>query len=349
MAPASLKTLQDFIQSAYAKTWDSREPNLDAMEALYDRMQAGDQNAIVLAFALAKIHDDLGELDSSFAYLEKANRWHKHGKTDTIADAHQTVAAVKALFSSQSVTALDKPLSRQPLFILGMPRSGTTLVEQILASHPQVFGGGELQLMGQWCYGYVKLYLQHGDHAPLNNYLTQLWSHYDSGLQKLTDLNVVTDKMPVNFLWLGFIRAAFPEAKIIHTRRDPMATCWSIYKTPFAGTSNGYACDLAEIGEFYCLYRDLMAFWDERDDGTIYHLDYEKLTREQEAETRHLLDYCQLPWDPSCLDFHNNPRTVRTASAQQVRRPMYQGSSSAWRRYDSYLDPLKRALARLPD
>lgn len=349
MPPASLQQLQDFVESAYATTWDSRDAILDEMEALYEQSDPADKNTIVLAFALAKIHDDLGNTDAGFAYLKAANKCHRQGKTDTIEDARQTVAAVKALFSSQSVAPLHKTNSQHPIFIVGLPRSGTTLVEQILASHRQVFGGGELKLMGQWCFGYLKLYAQYGDNAPLTNYLEQLWSHYVAGLNNLTSQTRITDKMPVNFLWLGFIRAAFPDARIVHTRRDPMATCWSMYKTPFAGTSNGYACDLQDIGEFYCLYADLMEFWEAQHGTVIYNLDYETLTREQEQQTRQLLDYCELDWDPACLEFHNNSRTVHTASAHQVTRPMYQGSSDAWRKYDAHLEPLKNALARQKD
>lgn len=178
----------------------------------------------------------------------------------------------------------------------------------------------------------------------LDKAMPELFQHYQQGIAQSGGEPFITDKMPVNFLWLGFIFAAFTDARIVHVRRDLMATCWSNFKTPFAGSSNAWACDLADIGEFYTLYRQLMSFWAERFEHNIYHFDYEQLTRQQEEQTRQLLDYCGLPWDPACLDFHNNPRTLHTASRAQIKRPMYQGSSQAWRAYEHYLQPLIDSL-----
>ena len=150
--------------------------------------------------------------------------------------------------------------------------------------------------------------------------------------------------MPVNFLWLGFILSAFPDAKIVHTMRSPMATCWSIYKSPFAGTSNGYSCSQEETAEFYNLYAGLMDFWRGAFPGKIVDLHYEALTANQSEETRKLLSYCGLDWDPACLEFHKNKRRVETMSWAQVQRPMYQGSSEEWRRFEEYLLPMKSIL-----
>ena len=279
-----------------------------------------------------------------FNLLLEGNRNHKAGKTDTIQDARFTANAVQQIFTSQSVTPLKPVADCRLLFIVGLPRSGTTLVEQILASHSEVYGGGELKLMGQWCFGFLKLFQEYGDSARLDNYLPQLQEHYLKGVAELTSKPFVTDKMPVNFFWIGFMLSAFPNARIIHTVRDPMAVCWSIFKTPFAGTSNGYACDLQDIGEFYNLYRALMKFWYTRHPGEIYDLNYEKLTEHQEQETASLLEYCELDWEEACLEFYKNPRKVTTVSRLQVRKPMYQGSSDAWIRYRSHLQPLMKLL-----
>ncbi len=343
LSPAQ-QFLQDFSRKAQSETWTSFDPLLDKMSALLKKLNPASQEAIVLAFSLAKIYDDLGDIDQSFALLSQYNRHHKQIKTDTIADARATVATVRQLFEAQSPAPLSQRPSPRPIFILGMPRSGTSLVEQILASHSQVHGGGELKFLGQWSYGFIKLFRSNPAGIKLDDYLPELFSHYQQGIASLGDSPFLTDKMPVNFLWLGFIKAAFPDARIIHTQRDPMATCWSIYKTAFAGSSNGYSCDLADIGEFYCLYQELMAFWQQSYEQPFYCLDYERLTENQESQTRQLLDYCQLPWDPACLDFHRNSRPVKTVSWAQVKRPMYQGSSQAWRRYEKYLGPLKTSL-----
>jgi hypothetical protein len=348
IAPMSLTRVKEqisaFSELAEYKTWSARDEELESMERLYDDIDHTSREGIVLCFTLAKIYHDLDDVDKSFSMLVEGNRHHKVGKTDTIEDARATIHAVRKLFSSQSVKRLATVENRKLIFIVGMPRSGTTLVEQILSSHSHIYGGGELKLIGQWCFGFVKLYRQHGDAALLDNYLQQLREHYLQGLEALTDKPGVTDKMPVNFLWIGFILSAFPGAKVIHTVRDPMAVCWSIFKTPFAGTSNGYACDLEDIGEFYTLYRDLMNFWHDRFPGEIYDLNYERLTERQREETTRLLEYCDLPWEDACMEFHNNPREVTTVSANQVRKPMYQGSSEVWKPYERYLQPLMKTL-----
>ena len=156
--------------------------------------------------------------------------------------------------------------------------------------------------------------------------------------------NFITDKMPSNFMFLGLILSAIPSAKIVHLRRSPMAICWSIFKHNFSGEGNGYGYDLDELAEYYLLYHDLMEFWQTRFPGMIYQLDYEALTENQEIETRRLLDFCGLDWEQSCLDFHASKRDVQTASQVQVRKKMYQGSSSAWMKYEQQLQPLVAKL-----
>lgn len=337
------QSISDFSDLAESERWTSRNELLIEMEALYSRIGPASREGIVLCFALAKIYDDLGEIDKSFALLCEGNEQHKKGKTDTIDDARTTISTVRKIFSGQPISPLQVTSDNQPIFIVGMPRSGTSLVEQILASHAEVFGGGELPLMGQWCFGYVKLFRDRPD-LKLQNQLPELQAHYLKGLKTLTTKKYVTDKMPVNFLWLGFILSAFPNAKIVHTMRSPMATCWSIYKSPFAGTSNGYSCSQEGVAEFYNLYADLMNFWRSVFPGQIYDLNYEQLTINQLEETQKLLSYCGLDWDPNCLEFHKNRRKVDTMSAAQVQLPMYQGSSEAWKRFEKHLSPMLAML-----
>jgi hypothetical protein len=253
--------------------------------------------------------------------LSEGNRLKKAERGYSIDKEKRLFDAIKKL----SYSAVEP--SRRLIFIVGMPRSGTSLVEQILASHSTVHAAGELTAMAVLC-------LSGKDPRGVR----------DGYLKGIPDAAVVTDKMPANFMWIGVILSAFPDAKIVHTSRDPMATCWSIYKTSFTGSGNRFAHDLQDIAKFYKLYRDLMAFWRERFPGKIHDLNYEELTVNQEPETRALLDYCELPWEDACLRFHENPRPVRTASSAQVRKPMYQGSSRDWKRYEKHLTPLKEAL-----
>jgi hypothetical protein len=154
--------------------------------------------------------------------------------------------------------------------------------------------------------------------------------------------NIIVDKMPLNFRYIGFILSAFPEAKIIHMKRDPMATCWSIYKYFFNG--NAYSYDQEDLARYYLLYKDLMTFWSKKFPNKVYDICYEDLTTNQEKETRKLLKYCDLEWDENCLNFHTNHRAVKTTSALQVRQKIYQGSSEAWKKYEAYLQPLIKGL-----
>jgi hypothetical protein len=156
---------------------------------------------------------------------------------------------------------------------------------------------------------------------------------------------VITDKFLLNFLYIGFILTALPEAKIVHMKRDARATCWSNYNCFLLGEENGFSHNIDDLTGFYGLYTDLMDFWHQLFPGKIYDLCYEDLTVNQEEETRKLLQYCELDWDESCLSFHKNKRAVATASVLQVRKKMYQGSSEAWKKHEAYLKPLIKALS----
>jgi hypothetical protein len=154
----------------------------------------------------------------------------------------------------------------------------------------------------------------------------------------------ITDKMPLNFQWIGFILKAIPEAKIIHTRRNPMAVCWSNYKTHFPAIGLAFSNNQKDIADYYHLYDDLMAFWRSQFPDCIYEIDYEALTSDQETETRKLANYLGLPWQDALLNFHLNSRTVTTASSLQVRKPIYTGSSDEWKKYAHWLQPMIQNL-----
>ena len=222
-------------------------------------------------------------------------------------------------------------------------RSGTSLVEQILSTHSEVYGAGELEDMGK-IIGPQLSSCSDGS-LKFENFIRGIHEDYYAVLRELNvSEKIVIDKMPINFLWIGFIISAFPNAKIVHLSRDPVATCWSIYKNYFSGSGNGYAYDMNDLAAYYKLYIDLMVFWKERYSDRIYDLHYESLTENQEQETRKLLDYCGLKWEERCLDFHKTKREVKTVSAIQVRKKMYKGSSEVWKRYKKHLTPLINGL-----
>jgi hypothetical protein len=221
-----------------------------------------------------------------------------------------------------------------PVFILGMPRSGTSLLEQIITSNSKVTGAGELEYISQ--YGFN---LAVGNEVINKTSISNFRKAYQSELFRLSDgKDVVTDKMPQNFRFIPLICAAFPEAKIVHVRRDSAATCWSNYKQYFVTKGLGYCHDLSDVTTYFQLYENLMKYWQSQYGDRIYNLDYEKLTIDQENETREVIQYLDLKWEDACLYPQKNERNVRTASQQQVRKRVYQGSSQAWRKYEPFLN-----------
>ncbi len=322
------------------------DPQIEIMESLYADSDRSEIDHKHLCFALANVYDDLGEYDKSFDRLAEGNRLRKRELNYSIDDDRKLMTRIKGAFPAGNLAlelAPDGDASIQPLFIVGMLRSGTSLVEQILACHSQVHGAGELDTMERLARSVLSTL---SDQNKLSQ--DNIKRVHEGYLEKLTALKVpeklITDKTPHNFLWIGFILSAFPEAKIIHLNRDPRAICWSIYKRYFSTKGHGYGYDLVDLAEYYKLYIDLMSFWRERFPNSIYDLCYEDLTESQEEETRKFLAFCDLDWEKQCLDFHQNTRVVQTPSAAQVRKKMYQGSSEAWKKYAGHLQPLVDGL-----
>nr|VFJ50861.1 MAG: Tetratricopeptide (TPR) repeat [Candidatus Kentron sp. DK] len=333
------------------------DPRVEKMEALLAKPNLREADRRLLCFALADAYEGLGDYDRSFRHLEEGNRLRKRELGYTIDKDRRIDARVREIFSTRDripTAPPGAPIPIRPLFIVGMPRSGTSLVEQILASHSKVHGAGELGTMTQLIDKIPPSEPNRENSGETAHPLPKVAVDIvrDGYLAALTGLNVpetvITDKMPLNFRWIGFILAAFPEARIIHTNRDPLAICWSNYKHNFKGKALGYAYDLGDLAEFYRMYQGLMAFWRERYPEAIYDLSYERLTENQEEETRKLLAFCALEWEDQCLAFHKTQRPVRTASAVQVRKKMYRGSSEAWRNYEEHLRPLITALEAPP-
>ncbi len=335
------------------KTYKPGDIQIDIMDRLLSASKTNETNRMHLCFALARAYDDTGDYGKGFDSLEEANRLRKKTLNYNIDDSKRFFSNIKEVFGTQSVSTnavpSDKRSTIQSIFIVGMPRSGTSLVEQILASHTKVFGAGELTTIGRFLKPIVRKFSGRVD-GQHNNQTDQ---HVDTlrcdYLEVLAALNVsekvITDKMPLNFMWIGYILSAFPAAKIINLNRDPRATCWSLYKHNFTPDGNGYAYDMADLAQFYKLYFDLMSFWRKHFPHQIYDICYEDLTENQEEETRKLLEFCDLDWEEDCLNFHETERLVKTASAVQVRQKMYKGSSEAWKRYEVQLQPMIKSLA----
>jgi hypothetical protein len=245
--------------------------------------------------------------------------------------------------------------SSLPVFVIGMPRSGTTLIEQILASHPAVHGAGELsefdRLAKQICDARGEAFrLPEGARALEPGDLLRLGESYAAGLQRLAPgAERVTDKMPANFLYAGLIHLALPHARIIHVLREPRDTCLSCYSKLFTEEQN-FTYDLGELGRYYRRYTKLMTHWrDVLPDGRMLEIRYEDVIADLEGSARQLIEHCGLDWDPRCIAFHKSQRPVRTASAAQVRRPIYRTSLGRWRAYEPHLAPLLTELGVLAE
>jgi hypothetical protein len=226
-----------------------------------------------------------------------------------------------------------EPVRHTPIFILGMPRSGTTLVEQIVSSHSEITGAGELNYTQQFGSDLTV------GQKPINFETVQSFrKSYLAELAKRAEGQaLITDKMPQNFRCIALICAAFPDAKIVHVQRSAEATCWSNFKHYFFSENLGYSYSLADTVAYYGLYKDLMQFWSQSYSDRIYHLDYDKVTEYQDPETRRLIEHLGLNWEDACLAPQNNKRSVKTASQQQVRQKVYKGSSQAWKKYEPFL------------
>jgi len=300
-----------------------------------------------LSFALGKVYEDIGDYKKSFKFYEAGNKLYKKNISYNIKDEINNFVKIKNFFINKNINSLDD-YGQKMIFILGMPRSGTTLTEQILSSHKNVFGAGELNYLKE---AIEKKIFNKDDDLGLNTeslkpeILKEIKNYY---LKKISIFKnkkeYLIDKAPLNFKWIGFIRTIFPDSKIIHCTRNPMDICWSNYKNTFASESMNYCYDFKDLANFYKGYEDLMKFWLKSSDGKIFDMSYENLVISKEVETRKLLKFCELNWDENCLDFHKNKKSVATASLAQVRQPIYSSSVERWRNYAEDLEALKKQL-----
>lgn len=341
-------------QARKAKVGDQ---NLAALEAAYEvsarntEHPLSSKNAMILYFGLGKSYDDSGEYDKAFPHFLEGCRL-KRATFDYDADStSRHFDEIIRVFDQATLARLqgsgDK--SQVPIFILGMPRSGTTLTEQIIASHPDVHGAGELPDLLNIAHRQLA-----GAIFPQNiqtldsDQLTAWGADYVAGLQKRSpNAKHITDKMPANYYAVGLIHLMLPNAKIIHVNRNPVDTCLSCFTRLF-NRKQRHTYDLAELGRYYVDYVRLMAHWRKvLPAGAFMDVQYEDIVADQEAEAHRMLDFCELEWNDACLDFYKHKRSVRTASLAQVRQPIYNSSVERWRPYEKFLGPLFDGLGDL--
>ncbi|WP_101760393.1 sulfotransferase [Oceanicoccus sp. KOV_DT_Chl] len=327
---------------------------VSVMEQLYnsDAFKAPDR--YLLGFALGKVFSDVKEYDKAFSYFSDANNMLRSMSPD------YSVAAHEALFGRIAQTFTTDFISQRqgageagigPIFIVGLPRSGSTLVEQILSCHSDVCSGGEMGVMGSVVSGIEKLSgkpicegVRELD-AETIKALGNLYIDKSRAYNKNPAEIYIVDKMPNNFMWLGLIKIILPNSKFIHVARNPVDTCFSIYKTSFAG-HYPYSNNLEELAAFYALYNNLMKHWHNVLPYKIYDVEYEALIENTEEEVRALLNFCGLKFESACLTPHLSLRDVRTNSSLQVRSPIYKGAVEGWKPFANHIQPLLQAFSQ---
>ena len=356
----------DFLEAHFGiatlKTYRDNDPHIALIEKqLATVHELKPEAQIRFWFAIGKMYEDLGRFDESFSSYEKGNRlkfnslnWDETKEADFVNRIKTTFS--KEFFARPDVlanrTAHLATSKRTPIFILGMPRSGTSLLEQILSTHPGVYGAGELPTMVD----VIAQAMPSGEFQDFPEALAdfspvqwqQLGASYLNKVWELApDAMYITDKMPANFLYIGLIHLMFPNAKIIHAMRDPMDSGFSCFSRLFNKNNIAFSYDLTALGLYIQRYIDLMAHWHAvLPAGTILDSQYEVMVEDTETQARRVLDYIGLPWDEQCLDFHKNKRRVKTASQAQVQKPIYKSSVARWKHYAHHLGVLEGLVNR---
>jgi tetratricopeptide (TPR) repeat protein len=341
------------LNLAYLRRFTGGDPRLRALEALADGAAALDMDSqIALHFALGRAFSDLGQHERSFRHLCDGNTLKRAQLAYDETEMLSLLERIRAIFTPELLRQKSGGGNHSdvPVFVVGMPRSGTTLVEQILASHSKVHGAGEIETFYQ---SLLRLRLRNGvttsfpDVVPVMppDTLRDLGSDYVQSIKSAAPTaERIVNKLPLNFKYVGLIHLALPNARIVHLRRDPVDTCFSCFSLLFTGNQS-FTYDLGELGRYYRGYAALMEHWrNVLPRGVMIEVQYEDLVADLGGQARAIVDHCGLPWEDTCLAFHKTLRPVKTASSVQVREPVYRTSVGRWRHYENFLQPLIAAL-----
>ncbi len=340
-----------FGSIANSRRFQEGDPEIAEMELALEREGLEDEVSATLHFSLGKVYNDCKQYDDAFHHYLSGNRIKRNRIEYERQQQEEHFDRLIDFFDRQFF--VERPWSglesELPIFILGMPRSGTTLTEQIISSHPQVFGAGELGDMGRISshltrlagkgsvYPESLLQLDGETISAVTNRFLENLKAYDPEASR------ITDKMPHNFMQLGTIAYLLPKARVVHCRRNSLDNCISIFFQHF-GSGHQYKWELEDLGHYYRMYERLMEHWQQVLPNPMFEVQYAEMVSDQEALSRRLIEFCGLEWDDSCLEFHKSSRAVKTASHWQVRQPIYKSSTDRWRRYEKHLEPLKMGL-----
>lgn len=339
---------------AMLRTFEPDDGRIAHMERSYADESIPEQGRTAFAFALGRVYHDLKQYDRAFEFYHEGNK-RKRGELNYDLERERENAKLlidffdRGFFERMEGVGSD---SEVPVLIVGMPRSGSTLTEQILHAHPDVYGAGELMDLSRTIRTELGRYMPEGGELPrdIEQVTREGWQavgdlYAGRLLEREPSAKRVTDKQLFNYTMVPLVHLLLPRARIIHCVRDPMDNCLSMYMANFENARN-FMYDMDELGQTYTIYRRMMDHWDEVLPGRIHTVVYEDMVEDVEAGARALIDYLGLPWDDRCLEFYKADRTVRTMSASQVRKPIYSSSVGRWRNYAKHLEPLREALEK---
>ena len=320
--------------------------HLYEMEKIYKDKTLNNEKKIDISFSLGKAHEDLKNFEKAYNYLNKANELRNDRFGSNFEDERKLIKNIIKTFQDIN---FDNPNKHMPpkkiIFICGMPRSGTTLTEQIIASHGDVYGAGELVYLQQILkknfyhdFKFDKQKIIDNQNFPNNRISTEYLEHFN-----IYNFNekIITDKAPQNFRWIGFIKLFFPNSKIIHCFRNAKDNCLSLFKNSFASSMMDWSNKPEDIANYYNLYSEIMEFWKTKIPDFIYDVEYESLVHDKEKEIKKIINFCNLTWDDKCLSPDKNSKTpIKTVSVSQARQPIYKSSLNSNANYDKYLNKM---------
>ena len=331
----SLDEEDEIVQRA--KDWLST-PNIIASSKIH------------LMFGMAYLNEKQGRDKEFFQFLQQANDVQKAEAPEWRQMYQWNFSAIKKQFKPETFNISVSEAHKQftPIFIVGIPRSGSSLIEQIISSHKAVSGVGEVDFMTKFGVNRITVWTKKPFLGGINEValeqMTEITDVYQKNIRKLApDHDFITDKFLLNFWAIGLIKMALPWAKVIHAARNPLDNAFSIYRNYFSQMLP-YCYSLEDLAEMYVMYRDLMGFWDRTIPGFVFHVGYENLVNNFEDETRRMIDFCGLDWDDACLEPHKNKRSVMTLSQDQVRKPIFNTSIGKWKKFEAELAPFARIL-----
>lgn len=342
----------NFTQSFYGLSRAEKIPFSDPIFLLAEKMNTSTKlsydDQVYLKFFLASVHEANKNQELFFKFLSEGSKIKKAITNYSSNESNKLFNKIQSIYIKfmpklkKAIKKTEKTVTEiQPIFIVGMPRSGTSLLEQILSNHPLVFGAGEVSSLHN---SLENLFSSDINNNFLLDQLQKIRNHYLEHLSIMTEKIFITDKLPLNFMWIGFIVYMFPRAKIIHIIRDPIATSFSIYKTLFSNGSLNFSYDEEDIIKFYNLYEGIMQFWAKHLPGNFFTINYEDLVDNPNICSQKVFNYIDLPYDQNVLEIQNNARSVTTASDLQIRDKIYKDSSKSWMKYEKNLQKFTEAF-----